>query len=233
MLAQAEPNEADNGPRSAGVTHRLCAATRRVRPVDELVRFVAAPDGALIPDLKRRLPGRGVWVGAERTAVADAVRRNAFQRSLRADVAVPRDLPEIVDGLMEHAVLAALAIARKAGQAVTGFTKVETAARQGMVAALMHAAEAQPDGVRKIAEALRQGGGNPAGIPRLFVFTSAQLDLAFGRPNVVHAALLAGRASETFLARWRTLERYRADDPGDRDDGLAQPNQKASRLGSE
>ena len=231
MLAVADHSEADAGPRAAGVTERLCAVTRRVRPVDELVRFVMAPDGALVPDLKRRLPGRGVWVTAERSVVDEAVRRGAFKRSLRADVIVSRDTPAMLEGLLERAALDALAMVRKAGLVVNGFAKVEAAAERGQAVAYLRAAEAGSDGGRKIAGALRRGGGEA--VTREIVFTSAQLDLALGRTNVVHAALLAGRASDTFLARWRTLQRYRTGDPGDRNDGPQQPDQDARRLGTE
>jgi uncharacterized protein len=249
MLARVDNAESDTGPRASGVTERLCIVTRQVRPIDELIRFVAGPDGALVADLKRRLPGRGVWVVAERTRLAEAVKRGAFQKSLRTGVRVPLDLPAAIDALLEKSALDALAIARKASQIVAGFTKVESAVLDGSAIALLHATEAAADGARKIAAAGRraqgaradqgvkgiqrapgtQGGVTPE-ITRIFAFTSAQLDLALGRPNVIHAALLAGRAGETFLARWRTLERYRAGDPGDRNEGAANP--RGPGLGS-
>src|SRR6516164_151224 len=101
MLAGAhdlDHDHADRGPRrGAGSLARMCIVTREVRPVAELIRFVAGPDG-LVPDLKRRLPGRGVWVSARRSDVETAVKRRAFQKSLRADVKVPSGLAEMVDG---------------------------------------------------------------------------------------------------------------------------------------
>jgi predicted RNA-binding protein YlxR (DUF448 family) len=212
-----------------------------VRPVEGLIRFVAAPDGSIVPDLKRRLPGRGVWVTASRPRVAEAARRGAFQRSLKADVKVPGDLADRVGSALEQSALDALSIARKAGLVITGFTKVEAAAAQGSAIALIHATDAAGDGVRKITGAARRPGpGSPAEIPQIRAFSSAQLDLALGRTNVVHAALLAGRASDGFLARWRTLDDYRTGEPGqpgDRYEGVNQPNQQAetgsARLGTE
>jgi predicted RNA-binding protein YlxR (DUF448 family) len=231
MLARVDHAESDKGPRASGCRERFCIVTRRTWPVDDLIRFVAAPDGTVVADLKRRLPGRGVWVVAERNRLVEAVKRRAFQRSLRAEVKVPGDLAESLESALERSVLDALSIARKAGQVVAGFTKVEAAVSTGMAIAVLHAADAAADGARKIAGASRRGGGPE--IIRILGFTSAQLDLALGRPNVVHAALLAGRAGETFLARWRTLERYRMGDPGDRNDGAEQPTQEAPGLGSE
>src|SRR5262245_5219714 len=99
MAVDLQQFETDAGPRSRIGPDRLCIATRAVRPVDELIRFVAGPEG-LVPDLKRRLPGRGVWVTARRHAVAEAVKRGAFKKSLKSDVAVPSDLPDVVERLM-------------------------------------------------------------------------------------------------------------------------------------
>src|SRR6185436_6290343 len=106
MLARADI-ETDNGPREGRRgTERLCALTRAVKPIDELIRFVAAPDGAIVPDLKRRLPGRGVWITATRSAVDEAARRNIFARSLKREVRAAPDLGAQVEGQLESAALA-------------------------------------------------------------------------------------------------------------------------------
>jgi predicted RNA-binding protein YlxR (DUF448 family) len=216
MENQAVDATSDRGPHSAAAaTERLCIATREVRPVGELIRFVAGPDGAVVPDLKRRLPGRGVWVTARRRVVEEAVRRRAFGRGLKADVRAPADLPEILDRLLEQSALDALSIAHKAGLVVLGFAKVEAAVTAGPVVALVRARDAGVDGGRKLAAALRRRADR-VDVKIVEAFTSAQLDLALGRLNVVHAALLAGRTSETFLGRRQILESFRADDPVDR-----------------
>jgi uncharacterized protein len=218
-LAQGLANdEADRGARAAAAaTERLCIATRQVRPVGALIRFVIGPDGAVVPDLKRRLPGRGVWVTARRQAVAEAVRRRLFGRGFKAEVKVSPDLPDAVERLLEQSALNALSIAHKAGLAVQGFAKVEAAiASPEPVAALIRASDAGEDGGRKLAAAFNGGNDGVAGKTKgkiVKAFTSAQLDLALGRLNVVHAALLAGRASEAFLVRWQFLEDFRADGP--------------------
>jgi uncharacterized protein len=200
----------DGGPHTRELT-RLCVATHTVRPVGDLIRFVIGPNGEAVPDLKGKLPGRGVWVTATRDALADAVKRKAFSRGFRRDLRVAADLVVNTERLLESALLDALAIAGKSGLVAAGFSKTEGALAHEDVVAIVHAADASPDGVRKLDAALRQRRtGGPVG--KIQILTSAQLDLALGRPNVVHAALLAGRASDTVLARLRRLERFRAGD---------------------
>jgi uncharacterized protein len=235
MLAELhdlELDSADRGPRdAASATSRLCVATRTIRPVGELIRFVAGPEG-LVPDLKRRLPGRGVWVTARRADVETAAKRHAFQRSLRGEVRVPVGLADIVDDLLDHAALDALSIAHKARLVVMGFVKVEAAIAERPVVALLQAREARADGTRKLAAALARRGEAAGPTEIVTSFTTAQLDLALGRLNVVHAALLAGRAGETFLARWRILERFRAVEPDDGKPGSSRPQSDAVEPGS-
>src|SRR3954468_22043167 len=142
MLAIADPADLDNGPRTnRSGTERMCAVTRAVRPIDELIRFVVAPSGEVIADLKRKLPGRGLWVSASRRAVAEAVRRNHFSRGFRRDVRAALSLPLATENLLVRSVIDALAVAAKAGQVVSGFGKVEDALGQGQVKALLHAAD--------------------------------------------------------------------------------------------
>ena len=216
MLASVD-TDLDNGPRTdRSATMRMCAVSREVRPIDELIRFVVSPNGTVVADLKRKLPGRGLWVSASRAAVAEAVRRNQFSRGFKRDIRAPKTLPEDTENLLVRGVIEALAMAAKAGQAVSGFGKVEDALGQGQVAALLHASDGAPDGIRKLDAIARQRAGNigeSADFPTLTILTSAQLDLALGRSNVIHAALLAGPASKTFLSRSQILVRYRmADD---------------------
>jgi predicted RNA-binding protein YlxR (DUF448 family) len=195
-LAGDEP-----GPR------RRCLATRISGPPEGLIRFVLAPDGTVVPDLKRRLPGRGAWVTARAAEVREAARRNLFARAFRKAAKPAPDLAEQVDRLLEDRALEALSLANKAGQVVAGFAKVDGAVKSGHVVALVHAAEAAEDGVRKLA-AVAKAMGRPVETIRLF--SGEQLDLALGRPNVVHAALIAGDVSRLALERAAALARYRA-----------------------
>ena len=215
MLAQLPDDTLDAGPRkTARDTARLCAATGTVRPVDDMIRFVLSPDGAAVPDLKQRLPGRGVWITATREALKNAIARKAFARSFKRDVQTAPDLADRTERLLERAALDALAIAYKARRVVAGFAKVESALVQGTAVALLHASDAAPDGVRKLYSAMRRNSDGDGALAVLNTFTSAQLDLALGRANVVHAALLAGPESKAFLTRSRRLERFRTGTSG-------------------
>lgn len=212
MLAQSDAIELDDGPRSRGA-ERFCVATRAVQPVEHMIRFVIAPNGEAVADLKHNLPGRGVWVTATRSALDQAQKTNAFARGFPRDVRLAGDLVPRTERLLENAALDALAVARKAGLVAMGFAQVAMALKRNAVIALLHAAEAAPDGVKKLNSALRQS--RQSGSVRIIrILTTSQLDLALGRPNVIHAALLAGPPSDTFLARLQRLERFRTGDLG-------------------
>jgi len=220
MLAFADP-DLDNGPRTdRSATMRMCAVTRQVHPIGELIRFVVAPSGEVIPDLKRKLPGRGLWVSASRRAVAEAIRRNQFGKGFKRDVRVAPTLAADTEALLVRGVIEALAMAAKAGQVGSGFSKVEDALEQrqaqNSIRALIHASDGAVDGIRKLDALVRQNAGvndESREFPVVTALTSEQLDLALGRSNVIHAALLAGPASKTFLSRSHILVRYRmADD---------------------
>ena len=229
MLALGDP-DLDDGPRTGkSATVRMCAVSREQRPIDELIRFVVSPAGEVVPDIKRKLPGRGLWLSASRQTVAEAVRRHQFAKGFKRDVRVAPTLASDTEILLCRSAVEALAIAAKAGQVVAGFAKVEAALRNragAPIAALIHAADGAEDGIRKLDAVARQNMGNRAetsGIPVIAALTSAELDLALGRSNVVHAALLAGPASNTFLSRSQTLVRYRLAD-ADKTAGTAAKN---------
>jgi predicted RNA-binding protein YlxR (DUF448 family) len=224
MLAIADP-DLDNGPRTdRSATMRMCAVTRQVRPIGELIRFVVSPQGEVVPDLKRKLPGRGLWISASRQAVAEAARRNQFSKGFKRELRGTPALAANTEALLVRSAIEALAMAAKAGQVVSGFSKVEGALEQRQarvqVLALIHACNGAADGIRKLdaqsAALVRSNTENNAEsreIPVVTALTSEQLDLALGRSNVIHAALLVGPASKTFLSRSHILVRYRmADD---------------------
>lgn len=184
----------------------------------DLIRFVVSPDGAVVPDTDARAEGRGVWISLGRQAVAEAVRRKAFQKSLKAAVAVPEDLADLTRLRLEQRFTQALSMARKAGQIVTGATKVKTAIEAGAVIALLTATDAAADGRQKLAGALRgytlaarEAGMEPEEAPHLELLDSDQLGLALGLENVIHAALVKGAAAEAALKRAERLARYLAN----------------------
>lgn len=203
----------------------MCAVTRRVLPIDELIRFVVSPQGEVIPDLKRKLPGRGLWVSASRQAIEEAIRRHQFGKGFKRDVCVSPMLATATENLLARSAIDALAIAAKAGQVISGFGKVADAlARQqaqALIQALIHASDGAADGIRKLDAIARQNAkihdkinDKSREFPVVAALTSEQLDLALGRSNVIHAALLVGPASKAFLSRSHVLVRYRMADDG-------------------
>jgi hypothetical protein len=219
-LAHTDHDELDAGPRkTAPGAERFCAATGTVRPVADMIRFVVSPDGSAVADLKRRLPGRGIWITATRQALRTAIARKVFGRGFKRDVRLAPDMVETTERLLEEGALAALAIAHKAGKVAIGFAKTEAALARARVVALIHAADAAADGARKLDAAARRQRDPDAGeVSVIDTFTSAQLDLALGRSNVIHAALLAGRESDTFMARAGLLDRFRTGGSGGRNE---------------
>jgi hypothetical protein len=208
-------------------SERTCIVDRQVLPPERLIRFVAAPDGSVVADLRRRLPGRGVWVTADADHVRTAERKRLFRHGLGPSATVEPDLAGRVAGALRQASLAALSMARKAGSVVTGFAKVESALAKGTVVALIHAAEAKDDGMAKLAGAERRHRGEGAEpLPVVRIFTGEELDLAFGRTNVIHAALLVGPASTNVLKRVRAHADFvgGGEAVGDLDVEMAEPS---------
>jgi hypothetical protein len=194
-------------------TERTCIVTRRREPPEGLIRFVLGPDGVVTPDIRARLPGRGVWVGARAALVAEAAKKRMFARGLKDQVETPPTLAEDVDRLLEADCLQMLALANKAGAVTAGFNKVEDALAKRAVAVLVEAADGGGDGKRKLRQIARRAGlgthESDGVLPIVGLFTSSQLDLALGRTNVIHAALAPGGPGESFLARCRRLAAYR------------------------
>jgi uncharacterized protein len=160
-----------------------------------LIRFVPGPDGVVVPDLARKLPGRGVWVAADRASVETAAKKNLFARAAKAKVSAPAALADSIESLLRRRLLAGLGLARKAGEITSGFEKVSQAIASGKTAWLVEAADGAADGRRKLwAQARKQPR-----VPGLIgAFTAAELGLALGAENVIHTAFLAGRAAD----RW-------------------------------
>ena len=192
---------------------RTCIVTGTKDVPDAMLRFALSPDGSVVPDIRRKLPGRGVWTRLSFDTVSRAAAKQAFSRAFRAKAVASAALAETVSALLERDALQSLSIANKAGLVVTGAFKVDSAIGAGGVAALIQASDGAADGAAKRVHALHAKLGSEANaIVRVDLFESGQLDLALGRPNVIHAALKHGAASSAFLARADRLRRYRGSE---------------------
>lgn len=195
------------------MNERTCIVSRKCFEPDRMIRFVAGPNGKIVPDLKRNLPGRGVWVLAHHDLVEKAAGKNLFARGLKKNVTVSSSLANEVDALLERSALAGLGFARKAGQCVTGAGKVDAALRAKKALAIVHADNAADDGIRKLNGAVHASIRGGVKVKVLRLFDSGQIGLALGGSNVVHAALTAGGAASSFIKRAETLVRYRGGSP--------------------
>ena len=185
---------------------RKSIATGEVLPEARLVRFVAGPDGVVFPDVARKLPGRGMWVEADRSLVEQAARKGAFARSAKAPLKAPADLADQVQALLERRLLQGLGLARRSGDLISGFDRVSEALNKRPVAWLIEASDGAADGRRKLLSLARRQAVPPGVIG---VFAGAELDLALGLENVIHLALLAGRGAERWTIDVRRLSGFR------------------------
>ena len=193
---------------------RTCIVSGVAGAPDRMIRFVAGPDGTVVPDLKHKLPGRGCWISAHRDYVDRAVGRKLFGRALRQEVAAAPDLGVLVEELLAKRALGQLGLARKAGAVVTGAAQVDKSVRNGAAIAVLHDPAAAPDGVRKISQARtfveRMDG--PV-IPAFESFREGELDLALGAGNVIHAAILDGQPGRAAMRQLELLDRFRTPGP--------------------
>jgi predicted RNA-binding protein YlxR (DUF448 family) len=188
-------------PAARSASHAAASRERRdlvsgqVMDEARLIRFVAGPDGAVVPDLARKLPGRGLWVAADRASVELAAKKNLFARAAKSRVAAAPGLADQVESLLKRRLLSALGLARKSGDTTSGFEKVSAAISSGKCAWLIEASDGAADGRRKLSGLARKQT-RPPGL--IGVFTASELGLALGLENVIHTAFLAGRAAD----RW-------------------------------
>jgi predicted RNA-binding protein YlxR (DUF448 family) len=187
-------------PPSTG-PQRTCIATGETGAPERMIRFVVGPEGDVVPDLARRLPGRGLWVKAERAAVERAVAKNLFARAARASVKPASDLAERVERLLLERALADLSRARRAGRAVAGFVRVEQMVGQRRAGLLVVADEADGDGLGKL---------KATGLPIARLGDALALGGIFGREQAVYVAVARDDAGGAFIerieagaARWR------------------------------
>ena len=188
--------------------HRKCISTGKVRPAAELLRFARSPEGDVVPDVKHKLPGRGVWVSRCHEAVADAQKRRLFDRGFKAQCRIEGDLAALTDRLLEDQALGYLALANKAGQVIQGFEKVDAAIRSGKLAVLIAACDGAEDGRKKLKQRLSACGSDAKVIE---IFASDQLSLALGRTNVIHAGVVGGGLQRKFAEAAQIIAAYRGN----------------------
>jgi predicted RNA-binding protein YlxR (DUF448 family) len=213
MMTAAYPlTSAPDPTRETARTHAQATRARRdivsgeVMEEARLLRFVLGPDGSVLPDFARKLPGRGMWVEARREAVTTAVKRGAFSRAAKSKVAAPADLADQVEQGLMRRLLHTLGLARRSGDLTLGFEKAASALEGGKAAWMIEAADGAADGRRKLLNIARRSP-KPS---RLFgVFTAQELSLALGVEPVVHCVFLAGRGVEGWTHDVERLSGFR------------------------
>ena len=175
--------------KSRDESERRCIATGEVQPKRGLIRFGISPDGVVVPDVLEKLPGRGIWVAAEREALAAAVKKSLFSRGAKQAVTVPETLVQDVEALLVRRLIDGISMARKAGRAVAGYEKVRDWLGREEVRILFQAIDGSERGKSK----LHAPGGRGSYFE---VLTASELGLSFGRERVIHAALGFGGLTE-------------------------------------
>ncbi|MDN5248560.1 RNA-binding protein [Bartonella sp. TP] len=196
---------------------RTCIVTRKEHEAEAMLRFVLAPNGSVVPDLKRILPGRGVYTLARKTLVNQAVTNNMLTRSFIAksqnkalQIAVPKDMAEQIEHLLRKQSLANLAIGRKAGAVISGSLACDKAIRSDNVAMVLHRIDAAEDGINKITQAIHSlGPEKKATIKQYIIFNENELSTAFGERNAVHIAVLKHPMAKNILNTIDKLHIYR------------------------
>lgn len=164
---------------------RRCIVTGESQPKAGLIRFVAGPDGRIAADLLGKLPGRGIWVSADRAALEKAAAKGLFARAAKAQVTVPEGLAGEVEAGLARRVIELISLTRKAGRAVTGYEKVKDWLTSGEARVLIQASDGSERGKSKLHPPPGHGGF-------IGCLTAAEIGLAFGRDYAIHAALAAG-----------------------------------------
>ena len=181
---------------------RRCVAHRERLPKEALVRLAVGPDGAIVPDIEERLPGRGLWITARRDIVDRAVTKRVLARAAGAEIAVPPDLADRIEALLTRRCLDLVGLARRAGRAVVGFEKVKAALERGDVALVLQAADGSPEQRAKLKP-------RSASIPVVALFSGAELAEVFGRDTAVHVAVGQGGIADRLARDCARLSGFR------------------------
>lgn len=183
-------NDADDAPAEDGPEKgplRRCIATREVQPKERMIRFVLGPGREIVPDLAGKLPGRGMWLSARSDVLETALSRGAFNRAARGPVTLPSDLRARIEDGLRGRVRDLLGLARRAGQAVSGWQAGREWLQAGRAGLLVQAADGST------AERARFGGRD---LPAVTSLSAAELGLVFGRDHAVHVVVAPGRLAD-------------------------------------
>lgn len=195
-------------PKAKGdAPERKCIVTGQTAPKTGLIRFVVGPDASVVPDLAEKLPGRGIWVSADRAAIDKAAKKGLFSRAAKMQVTAPDDLADRVEAMLARRVVDLLSLARKGGQAVAGFEKVKDWLSKDQADILIQASDGSGRGKSKLS--------TPQGGRFIGWLTADELGLAFGRQNVIHVALAAGGLASRVVEEAARLKGLRLSDGGD------------------
>ena len=190
-----QDKDRDDGP------ERKCLATGEVRPKSDLIRFVAGPDGTVVPDIAGKLPGRGFYDTADRKALETAVAKKLFSRGAKAPVNVPDGLVDEVERQLARRVVDLISLARKAGKAVAGYEKVNSWLDREEARVLIQASDGSARGKSKLS--------TPYMGDFIGWLTADELGLAFGRQTVIHGALGSGGLGQRVVEEARRLKGMR------------------------
>ncbi len=185
---------------------RRCLVTSEVQPKVGLIRFIAGPDGTVVPDLAEKLPGRGFWVSADRTILTKAMAKGLFSRGAKAQVQTPEDLLDMIETGLAQRVVGLVSLSRKAGDAVAGFEKVKDWLAQGRAKVLLQASDGSERGKGKL--------WTPQGGRWFGCLTASELGLSFGRDHVIHSALAPGGLTDSVIRDASRLTGLRGHDGG-------------------
>ena len=200
------------------VTHQVVDESR-------LIRFVAAPDGSVAPDLARKLPGRGLWVAADRASIQAAVKKNLFSRAAKAPLKPAADLADTVETLLVRRCLDQLGLARREGVLISGFEKSLANIRAGKVAWIVEASDGSADGRGKLLAL----AGHMSPPPKVCgTFSADDLSLALGLENAIHAVLLTGGRADRWTIEVERLAGFRSLIPTEWGVGAAEGPSKDS-----
>ena len=195
----------------SGSRERRCILNGTVLPEGRLIRFAVGPDARVFPDVEAKLPGRGMWLTATRGAVEQVLAKKLFSKAAKSAVHADPALADLVEERLVASLCGSLGIARRAGALILGFDSVAEALRGDKPpAVVIQASDASPDGSRKLRGAALAKGIAPFVLNTL---SNAELSLALGRENVVHAALKSGRIAERLIFDAGRLRGFRPFEP--------------------